>query len=53
MWEYYRYMRGDYKIVWKQNGEEFNLDAPENERTWEAIASYIDDDIRESVHADR
>jgi hypothetical protein len=52
MWEHYRYMGNDYKIVWKQNGEEFDLDAPENERIWESIASYMDDDIRESVHAE-
>lgn len=37
----------DYKTVWR-----LDFDAPENERTWEAIVSYMDDDIREALHAE-
>lgn len=44
--------KNDYKIVWKQNGEELDLDAPKNEHIWETIASYMDDDIREALHAE-
>ena len=41
-----------YDTVWVLNGEVFDFDAPENERTWEAIVSYMDDDIREALHAE-
>lgn len=39
--------------MWRNaNNEELDFDVPENERTWEAIASYMDDDIREALHAE-
>lgn len=39
--------------MWRNaNNEELDLNAPENERTWEAIVSYMDDDIREALHAE-
>lgn len=39
--------------MWRNaDNEEFNFDAPENERTWQTIASYMDDDIREALHAE-
>ena len=31
--------------------EEFYFDEPENDNIWEAIVSYMDDEIRETVHA--
>ena len=33
------------------DGEEFYFDEPENNNTWEAIVSYMDDEIREDIHA--
>ena len=38
--------------MWLKDREEFfDLNYPENNNTWEAIVSYMDDEIREDVHA--
>ena len=36
--------------MWERNDELFNFDAPENSNIMKAIATYMDDDIREDCH---
>lgn len=40
--------------MWLRNNKQeyIDFDAPENEKLWETIASYMDDEIREEVHAE-